>query len=167
MAGDSLPIDIDADASVAELKRRVHAANPLCVVAQQRMAVMHADRADGAHTALDDDARSLASYGVANDTVVLVFVAARELTPDELREHVRYFLYNEIDVMLYLFLTYLFESKTFFILILEFRLFPSLWFVEKSQTRFVLIYCTKNRYSLFCRLYYGCFCVIIMFVCSI
>ena len=99
MAGDSLPIDIDADASVAELKRRVHAANPLCVVAQQRLAVMHADRADGAHTALDDDARSLASYGVANDAVVHVFVAARELTPAERRQHVRLCLYNQMVVM--------------------------------------------------------------------
>ena len=96
MAGDTLPIDIDADASVAELKRRVHAVNPLCVVAQQRLAVMREDSADGAHTALDDDARSLASYGVANDTVVHVFVAARELTPEERRQHVRFFLRQEM-----------------------------------------------------------------------
>ena len=77
MAGDVLPINIEADESIGMLKQRIYAANALYPVAQQRLAIMHADSTDGAHTVLDDE-RTLESYGIANDSTIHIFVEIYE-----------------------------------------------------------------------------------------
>ena len=78
MAGAVHSIDALADdATVAELKRRLHAVDADCAPSRTRLMMMVESSGDAAHTVLDTDARSLASYGVIDEATLHSFVAAR------------------------------------------------------------------------------------------
>ena len=87
MAGAVHAIDrLASDATVAELKHRLHAIDADCVVSRSRLMLMTEPSSDGdaAHTVLADGARTLASYGIVDATTLHSFVEPR--TPGE---HVR------------------------------------------------------------------------------
>ncbi len=93
MSGDVFPVDVTASETVASLKRKIRAHNPRLEVAWQRLAIMRkallngsascdfeSHQVDDHETAsadfevLDNDARTLTSYGVTNDAAIELMI---------------------------------------------------------------------------------------------
>ena len=98
MSGDVFPVDVAADDKVASLKTKIRALNPEFEVARQRLVMMRNASASAIDTApaesadfevLENDARTLASYGMTNDAAIELLI--EELTPFS---EVRWFVQN-------------------------------------------------------------------------